>query len=64
MNLTKEQHATIVSAGNLRIIVDGIECVLLRSDVFDRVCTVLGDSDNMPIEITMNWPELLKGSAP
>ena len=24
------------------------------------VCTVLGDSDNMPIEITMNWPELVQ----
>ena len=43
MNLTKEQHATIVNAGNLRITVDGIECVLVRSDVFDRVCNVLGD---------------------
>ena len=26
------------------------------------VNTVLGDSDNVPIEITMNWPELLKES--
>ena len=30
MNLTEELHATIVSAGKLRIIVDGIECVLVR----------------------------------
>jgi Tol biopolymer transport system component len=27
------------------------------------VNTILGDSDNVPIEITMNWPELLKGTA-
>jgi len=30
MNLTEELHATIVSAGKLRIIFDGIECVLVR----------------------------------
>jgi hypothetical protein len=43
MTLTKEQLATIATAGNVRVTVEGIECVLVRSDVFDRVRNILGD---------------------
>jgi hypothetical protein len=43
VTLTKEQHATITATGNVRITVDGIECVLVRSDIFDRVRNILGD---------------------
>ena len=43
MTLTNEQRAAITTAGNVRINVDGIDCVLVRSDIYDRVSNVLGD---------------------
>lgn len=43
MTLTKEQRAAIEGAGNVQLVVDGIECVLIRSDVYDRIRGVLGD---------------------
>src|SRR5437899_2574310 len=43
MTLTNDQRAAITTAGNVRMTVDGIECVLVRSDLFDRLRSVLGD---------------------
>lgn len=43
MTLTEEQLAAIEGAGNVQLAVDGIECVLVRSDVYDRIRGVLGD---------------------
>ncbi len=43
MTLTKEQHSVIANNGNLPITVDGVACVLLRSDVFDRLSGLLGE---------------------
>ncbi|HEV3005024.1 MAG TPA: hypothetical protein VGX78_11215 [Pirellulales bacterium] len=42
MTLTNEQHAAITTVGNVEITVDGIECVLVRSDLFDRIRNLLG----------------------
>ncbi len=43
MTLTKEQHLVFETKGNLPITVDGIECVLLRSDVFNRLSGLQGE---------------------
>ena len=43
MELTLEQHEELASGGNVRLNVDGLECVVLRSDIFDRVSKVLGE---------------------
>ena len=43
MVLTLEQHDALINGGNVRLIVDGPDCVVLRSDVFDRVAKILGD---------------------
>ncbi|HJT31393.1 MAG TPA: hypothetical protein VJ783_05035 [Pirellulales bacterium] len=43
MTLTNDQHLAMAEAGNIRLTVDGIECVLVRSDIFDRVRAILGD---------------------
>jgi len=43
MTLTNDQRAAITTTGNVRITVDGIECVLVRSDLFERVQGILGD---------------------
>ena len=60
MILTKEQRTAIETTGNVRISVDGIECVLVRSDVFDRVQTVLGEDwthDEMRIALARSFTE-------
>lgn len=33
----------MAECGNIRLTVNGIECVLVRSDIFDRVRGILGD---------------------
>jgi hypothetical protein len=43
MTLTKEQRETIEHAGSVAVTIDGIECVILRADVYDQVRTVLSD---------------------
>jgi hypothetical protein len=43
MTLTQEQRAAIEGAGNVRLCVDGMDCVLVRADVFERLQSVLGD---------------------
>lgn len=42
MNLTHEQHEALVNCGNVRLIVDGIDCVVMRSDMFERVSSIIG----------------------
>jgi hypothetical protein len=41
MDLTKEEHQAIASTGNVRVTVDGVACVLVRADLFDKVCNLL-----------------------
>ena len=41
MILTKEEHQAITSVGNVPVTVDGIDCVLVRADVFERVRSLL-----------------------
>lgn len=43
MTLTKEQRAAIEGTGSLRMVVDGLDCILVRFDVFDRIRGVYGD---------------------
>lgn len=43
MELTLEQQETVASGGNVRVTVGDVECVVLRSDIFDRVSKVLGE---------------------
>jgi hypothetical protein len=58
MTLTEEQRVAIETTGKVRISVDGIDCVLVRTDVFDRVQTVLGDEwthDEMRIALARSF---------
>ena len=43
MNLTSDQRSAIETTGSVSVSVDGLECVLVRSDLFDRVRSLLGD---------------------
>ncbi len=43
MNLTHAQHEALVNCGNVRLTVDGIDCVVLRSDIFERVSRIIGE---------------------
>ena len=43
MELTVEQHAVLATGGNVRVTVDGLDCVVLRSDIFERVSKILGE---------------------
>ena len=43
MVLTHEQHEVLANGGNVRLTVDGLDCVVLRSDVFERVSRIIGD---------------------
>lgn len=36
MTLTKEEQLTIASGGNVAVTIDGIRCVLVRADFFER----------------------------
>ncbi len=41
MNLTKEEHQAIATVGNVPINIDGIDCVLVRADIFERLRSLL-----------------------
>jgi hypothetical protein len=41
--LTSDQRAAIETTGSVPLSVDGLECVLVRSDIFNRVRDLLGD---------------------
>lgn len=43
MTLTKQQRQDLDRVGNVPVNVDGVDCILVRSDVFERVCQALGD---------------------
>lgn len=43
MTLTSDQRAAIETNGSVPLSVDGLDCVLVRSDIFDRVRGLLGD---------------------
>ncbi len=43
MELTLEQLAALASGGNVRLTVDGLDCVVVRSDFFERVSRILGE---------------------
>ena len=43
MTLTLEQQKALASGGNVRLTVDGVDCVVLRSDIFERVSLILGE---------------------
>jgi hypothetical protein len=48
MILTKEEHQAITTIGNVPVNVDGIDCVLVRADIFERLRDILaaGNSDD------------------
>jgi hypothetical protein len=43
MTLSNEQRAAVQNNGAVPINIDGIDCVVLRADVFDKVKTVLAE---------------------
>ena len=43
MELTHEQHEAVASGGNVRVTFGDLECVVMRSDIFERVSKVLGE---------------------
>ena len=43
MTLTNEQRSVILAKGKLPITVDGVDCVLVRTDVFNRLNSLLGE---------------------
>jgi hypothetical protein len=43
MTLSEEQRAAIEGTGNVPMVVDGIDCILGRTDIFGRIRGVLGD---------------------
>ena len=43
MTLTKEQREVVETGGTVPMTIEGIECVVLRADVFQKVRTVLTD---------------------
>ena len=43
MELTLEQQETVASGGNVRVTFGEVECVVLRSDIFDRVSKIIGE---------------------
>lgn len=60
MTLIKEQRAAIEAAGNVPITADGINCVLVRSDVFARMQDLLsGDwtHDEMRVALARSSQE-------
>lgn len=44
MTFTKEEREAIEQAGSVAVTVDGIDCVVLRAEVYDRVRAVLTNS--------------------
>ncbi|HJT36438.1 MAG TPA: hypothetical protein VJ783_30730 [Pirellulales bacterium] len=44
MTFTKEELEAIEQAGSVAVTVDGIDCVVLRAEVYDRVRAVLTNS--------------------
>jgi len=45
MTLTKEEQLAIASGENVSVTVDGIRCVLVRAEVFERVRDLLSADD-------------------
>ena len=43
MTFTKEQREAIERAGSVALTIDGIECVVLRADLYNHVRSVLSD---------------------
>ena len=43
MTFTKEQREAVETAGFVPMTIDGIECVVLRADLFGKVGTILPD---------------------
>lgn len=43
MTFTQEQREAIEQAGSVAVSIDGIDCVVLRADVYDQVRAVLSD---------------------
>lgn len=43
MTFTKEQREATERAGSLAVTIDGIECVVLRADLYNQVRAVLAD---------------------
>lgn len=43
MTFTKEQREAVETSGAVPMTIDGIECVILRTDVYEKVCAVLPD---------------------
>lgn len=41
MELTLDQQRILASGGNVRVNVDGLDCVVLKSEIFDRVARLL-----------------------
>lgn len=43
MTFNKEQREAIEQAGSVAVTIDGIECVVLRADVYNQARAVLAD---------------------
>ncbi|HET6880894.1 MAG TPA: hypothetical protein VFI31_12105 [Pirellulales bacterium] len=43
MTFTNEQREAVERAGSVALNIDGIDCVVLRADVYDQVRAVLSD---------------------
>lgn len=45
MTFTKEQRDLIEKQGTIPLLIDGIECVVMRADLFDRVKRIVAYDD-------------------
>lgn len=43
MTFSKEQREAVERTGSIAVNIDGIDCVVLRADVYDQVGAVLSD---------------------
>ncbi len=60
MTLTNEQRSVILEQGKLPIIVDGVDCVLVRTDVFIRLNGLLREDwthDEMRLALARSTSE-------
>lgn len=46
MTFTDQQRQAVDTAGTVPMTIDGIECVVLRADVFEKVRTAIADELN------------------
>jgi hypothetical protein len=59
MTFTNEQRRAVEASGTVPMTIDGIECVVLRADVYDRVKRTLAYDDS-EMEPEKAYPAVLE----